>query len=295
MAGDGKSNNASASDLTRKSSSMVSKQQPSLLPLSSAPSSVSIATLLKAGKVIKTTLQPALLELEKFNIKDAAWIKLSPQKFDVATEKFASGGFRDAYRAHRREKLNLGSDWVLKKYHSDTIASINETLGLSEEDHARKQVQLHAVAEHVIRRLTEIKPPEFGQSLKYTKAYFCRFGDHPVTLEPFYNGNFIKFINNDGNIQSLLPHFEDLFQKAECLVHFSYEFSNKKFMLMDIQGNNNYDLYDPEIATHQLMDDDNELLFCAGNLGEHAIKNFVKQHKCNSFCNLLNLTSLKLD
>ena len=82
----------------------------------------------------------------------------------------------------------------------NTIGTFNEALGLLEE-HAGKQVQLHAVAEHVIKKLRNVAPPEFGQTLRYGKTYFSFHDDCSVTMEPFYDGKFIKFINNDGNIQ----------------------------------------------------------------------------------------------
>ena len=45
---------------------------------------------------------------------------------------------------------------------------------------------------------------------------------------------------------------EVLIEKAECLVHYSYDSSNRKLMIIDIQGSN-YHLYDPEIATEEPM------------------------------------------
>ena len=42
--------------------------------------------------------------------------------------------------------------------------------------------------------------------------------------------------------------YKELQLKAECLVHFTYESTNQKLMLLDIQGSG-YQLYDPEIAT----------------------------------------------
>ena len=41
-------------------------------------------------------------------------------------------------------------------------------------------------------------------------------------------------------------------QKAQCLTHFSYG-KDKKLMLLDIQGSG-YKLFDPEIASHKVLD-----------------------------------------
>ena len=77
--------------------------------------------------------------------------------------------------------------------------------------------------------------------------------------------------------------------KAESLVHFSFVKSNKKLLLVDIQGGE-YDLTDPEIATVGTMyDDDQHLLFCAGNLSTEAYIHFFTSHERGVFCNLLGL------
>ena len=66
-------------------------------------------------------------------------------------------------------------------------------------------------------------------------------------------------------------------KKTESLAHFSYERSDKELMILDMQGSGNY-LFDPEIASKKLLDDDNEVLFSTGNLSTMAINNFVSCH-----------------
>ena len=43
-----------------------------------------------------------------------------------------------------------------------------------------------------------------------------------------------------------------LFEQAEALVHLSYEASNEKFLLADLEGAD-YKLYDPEITTIETL------------------------------------------
>jgi hypothetical protein len=50
-------------------------------------------------------------------------------------------------------------------------------------------------------------------------------------------------------------------------------------------------LYDPEIATSQLVKADevvgvDETLFCIGNLSTLTIDNFREKHQCNDFCKM---------
>lgn len=110
-------------------------------------------------------------------------------------------------------------------------------------------------------------------------------------------GEFHKYVNNDGNCMT--PPSEELvsvYEKAECLVHYSYINFQKKLMLLDIQGSS-YTLYDPEIATLDLVSSGevlgiDEIFFCPGNLSKVGIQQFVAQHKCNDYCKMLQLESL---
>lgn len=95
-------------------------------------------------------------------------------------------------------------------------------------------------------------------------------------------------MNNNGNICGNSSPTTD---KAECLAHFSHERSNEEVMVVDVQGCGHC-LFDPEIASKELMAND-ELLFCTGNLSKDAINNFVENHKCNYYCQLLDLLALK--
>ena len=82
-----------------------------------------------------------------------------------------------------------------------------------------------------------------------------------------------------------------LLEKMECLTHFSYVKSDKKLMLVDLQGSG-HELYDPESASKDLKDDDHKLMYCTGNLSKVAITTFIKAHKCNVFCRLLGFEPL---
>ena len=48
-------------------------------------------------------------------------------------------------------------------------------------------------------------------------------------------------------------------------------------------------LFDPEIASADLFDNSQKLMFCTGNLSMVAHENFTKNHTCNEFCNMLGL------
>ena len=73
-------------------------------------------------------------------------------------------------------------------------------------------------------------------------------------------------------------------------MHYSYQISEKKLMLLDIQGSS-FELYDPEITTTDLLVSDASLdvNFCAGNLSSIAANEFESEHTCNKHCGMMSL------
>ena len=90
----------------------------------------------------------------------------------------------------------------------------------------------------------------------------------------------------------------DVTEKAETFVHYTYEKSNNRLMITDLQGVG-YQICDPEIATQTIVEEKSdkskmlvEYMFCAGNLSTTAFENFVRKHVCNKYCTKLGLTHL---
>ncbi|CAB4028783.1 transient receptor potential cation channel subfamily M member 6-like, partial [Paramuricea clavata] len=218
------------------------------------PKSVSIGDLLRAGKLVRPP-QLTTLSLEMFDVEKCEWIK-TPLTLSVEIEetKFDSGAFRDAFRAKCTDKSSsLVGEWVIKKYRDEAITTIQEQLQMTVEDHTRKQVQMHAVARNLTARFSAKVPEEFGETFQYGKVFYSHWNECPVTVEEYVPGVFSKYINNDGDI--IEPddiESDEIFQKAQCLVHFTYMYSVKRLMVLDIQGSG-YKLYDPEIVTTDLM------------------------------------------
>ena len=103
-------------------------------------------------------------------------------------------------------------------------------------------------------------PPEFGATFENVKVFFAVFKELPaVTIEEYVEGEFQKYVNNNGLcIPSPAEEFDEIYAKAQCLVHYSYQISERKLMLLDIQGSS-FKLYDPEIATTDLLANDASL------------------------------------
>ena len=132
------------------------------------------------------------------------------------------------------------------------------------QDHTRKQVQMHAVARNISQRFSSRVSTPFGDTFSYGKLFYSVLDELPVTVEEFVPGEFQKYVNNDGTCYA--PVTEDhqvVYAKAECLVHFSYTFSEKKMMLVDLQASM-FKLYDSEIATSKFTSDTDESYFSPG-------------------------------
>ena len=65
-----------------------------------------------------------------------------------------------------------------------------------------------------------------------------------VTIEEYTDGKFVKYVNNDGTTCNGNNNDQ---MKAESLVHYSFIKSNKKMLVVDLQGAN-FNLTDPEIC-----------------------------------------------
>ena len=251
------------------------------------PKSVSIAQLLRAGTLVKP-LKTTTLQLEHFDVESNKWVPACSINLQIQEEPFSSGAFRDAFKATCSD-TGLSGQWVVKKYQPTSVKTIVDILNSTVEDHTRKQVQMHAVARNITQRFSARVPIPFGDTFSYGKVFYSVLDELPVTVEEFVPGEFQKYVNNDGTCYApVTEDHQEVYAKAECLVHFSYAFSEKKMLLVDLQGSM-FKLYDPEIATSQFTSDTDESYFCAGNLSHVSIDNFFKEHECNKYCELMGL------
>ena len=260
----------------------------------SCPKSLSVTQMLKLGKAISKTAQPrTTIAISQFDLENMAWSSSTLVNFEIQEKELGRGAFRCAFKGICKSPPYKDKEFVVKYYLPDTIdmiSQVNDTV----EGHARKSIQMHTLAKNfadqIIVELKKAgKEKEFGQPFRFVEAFLgiINSTNESVTVEEFTEGQFVKYINNNGSIVNV-PQSE-LQEKAECLVHFSYNKSLEKLMVVDIQGSG-YNLTDPEIATTVgSFDEKDELLFCVGNLSTTACDTFFAGHSCNTFCDLLDL------
>lgn len=253
------------------------------------PKSLSVVDMLKLGKVISKS-SITNITLSTFDLTNMEWSPLpNPVGFQIDEDPFAMGGFRKAYKARSQSQGFKDHSWVVKRYLQKAAEGIKET-GQSIEEHTKKSVQMHSLARNFALQLKDKVDQEklqgFGMTFEYKKVYIGQTDKGEfVTVEEFINGDFAKYINNNGDVCSNLG---PLMEKAECFAHFTFEKSQGKLIVLDLQGSNHY-LYDPEIASSELLNDDGTVKFCNGNLTKEAIDTFFSNHECNFYCNLLKL------
>ena len=277
------------SGVETKTRSESKKSAPS--PSKFVPRSLSVVEMLKLGKVI--TQSTTSVHIYAFNFNEMSWSKTpSTVDFSIEKEPFGTGGFRQAFKATTNYQEFQGT-WVIKKYLPKSISDIQAT-GQSIEQHTKKVVQMHYLARNFAARLSqELQTSDnrilFGETLKYNKIFLGKLeSDEYVTVEELVEGSFVKHINNNGHICGDTNN--PVCNKAECLAHYSFERSNKEVMVVDIQGCDHL-LFDPEVASKELKSNE-EFFFCTGNLSISAINNFIESHKCNWYCELLQLPEL---
>ena len=205
---------------------------------------------------LKWPKNKSVYDIFMFNIEHMEW-SIAPVtvEFRIADQPFASGGFRKAFKSTSDTLGFSGVIWVIKKYLKGTLEDIIKT-NQTAESQTRKTVQMHHLARNFTSLLNEKVGKEtlteFGTTFHYNKVFLGKISDGDyVTTEEFIDGVFIKYINNNGDISA-----EDdvLCDKVQCFAHFTYEKSQGKLMVLDVQP----------IASEELTDGDGSLRFCNG-------------------------------
>ena len=218
------------------------------------------------GKLIPPKDNVVTIQLEQFNITSKSWQNPVTALLSLSVEKFASGGCRDAFVASGMR----GVCWkmVLKHNKPDCVGKLSN-LFKSLDDHTRKVVQMYALAHHFAQMMHNEAPLEYGDTITSTKLYYGKLNDEAVTVERFIDGT--KYVNYTGDI--FVKDNSTVALKAESFAHYSFCKSDEQLMVVDLQGVRYY-LFDSEIGSVRLYDEDNSIYFCAGNLSITAIETF---------------------
>lgn len=110
------------------------------------------------------------------------------------------------------------------------MKGIND-IGQTVQQNTQKVVQMHLLARNFASQL-ELKIVEkhvidaFGKVPRYRKIYYSEDDKGEcTTVEEFVDGKFTKYLNNTGDC--FVDETDVTGQKAQCLMQFSYEKSDK--------------------------------------------------------------------
>ena len=109
--------------------------------------------------------------------------------------------------------------------------------------------------------------------------------DERLSLEPFIQGEYVKYNNNCGYVNEEIPN-DRTNQAAQAFSHFTFERSCGRFLVSDLQGVANV-LTDPAVHTK----DKARFRLTDTNLGIEGFKFFFATHECNDICLALQLRS----
>ncbi len=146
-----------------------------------------------------------------------------------------------------------------------------------ERDSYFQDVIIQCYAKAYAERYNLYGPPK---KVDFVKAYLLELIDRPqrpvCAVERFISGPYRKHNNNFGFVS------EDERNTPQSFSHFTYEASNHRILVVDIQGVG--DCYtDPQIHS---MDG---VGFGKGNMGVRGFDKFLSTHRCNAVCRYLKL------
>ena len=130
--------NQTTSNVRKRKKTPISLSSPSKAVKMSVPTprSLSVATILKLGKVVKSNT--TLVHLYSFDIESLSWSNVPvPVEFEISQDILGEGGFRKAYKATTSTKGYAGKIWVVKRYKKEALSVIGE-IGQTVEDQVKK-------------------------------------------------------------------------------------------------------------------------------------------------------------
>ena len=91
---------------------------------------------------------------------------------------------------------------------------------------------MHAVARNLTAGFSAEVPQDFGETFQYGKVFYSQWNECLVTVEDYVPDVFSKYINNDDIIEPDNMESDEIFQKAQCLAHFTYMYSEKRLIVL---------------------------------------------------------------
>ena len=210
--------------------------------------------------------------------------------YALLIKKIESGSFRDCYKGEIKDKFGNFTttndfptgECVVKIYRDPKYA----------QDFVKDFESSKVANEQAVYFNLKIgKPNKINYILPYATSININGIEERISIEPFLEGDFKKFYNNDG--EEIEQEDGKRFNKhCSAFSHFTWLNFRGRMVVTDLQGvfkNGKYYLTDP--ACQSL-----EQSYGNSDLGAQGIIKFLLFHKCTSICKnwpLLNIKFLK--
>lgn len=199
-----------------------------------------------------------------YNWDEKRW-ETSIMHVKIAPKMFAEGSLRAAHHMIAIHPDGREERCVAKwnKEKEDQKADVYDT-----------DVVMQAACQAIAKAFNERNPP---RKVQFVDCYVIQRSDGGWWgVENYIPGKYVKHNNNWGFVE------KDSRNTPQAFTHFSFEFTEGRMMIVDIQGVG--DVYtDPQIHT---VDGKG---YGVGNMGEEGMAQFMKTHWCNSICTYMGL------
>ncbi|KAK3364137.1 kinase-like domain-containing protein [Lasiosphaeria hispida] len=205
-----------------------------------------------------------------------ASIKMSTLELTIHKRRvpFAEGALRLAFHARTSASTN---SYVVKSFKQQ-----DERFPLLVED-----MRVQALCRAFAFEFSGLLGGENKIDFPATACFKCKSAEGDaacISLETFLEGTYIKYNGNAGFVED--RHEGSANQAAQAFSHFTFERSQGRFLVCDLQGAGEF-LTDPVIHTA----DPDCFKLSETNLGTEGIKLFFVSHECNDLCGRLGLRS----
>ncbi|KAM9858169.1 transient receptor potential cation channel subfamily M member 6 [Aulostomus maculatus] len=207
------------------------------------------------------------------------------------------GGLRQGCRVlctwAEQEVLRPGLVYVVKAFRPEVVRAWQRYFhGSTALQLCLREIQQHRAAQKMMHVFNQVKPADMRHSPRFLDVSLVLWHSSGqwLTIERNMSGHFRKYNNNTGEEIISACSLEEMLL---AFSHWTYEYSRRELLVLDIQGVGE-ELTDPTvIMTYDHSGSRSEMLFGPDNLGDAAINAFLQKHSCSACCRRLGLADLR--
>ncbi|KAJ6246672.1 eukaryotic elongation factor 2 kinase-related [Anaeramoeba flamelloides] len=255
---------------------------------------IKTATTLTDHKSVENEWHPFIeVEVKYIDFKKSNWEKVITgesqpvyvtlkKQISIKKKPFASGTFRKAFHT-----TDTNNKRFVVKFFKDREGGPESYEQLEAE--CLNELKIQYISKSLAMKFNECQPTH---AIDFLAGFICTFREtdrikndyfyQVCNAEPFLKGEYVKYCDNKFYKASQTKH-----STIYSFSHYTYHITNEKYMVVDLQGVNNF-LTDP--AINSLGQNTN---FNSADLGKLGITKFFESHKCNTHCKKLGLKKSK--